>query len=265
MIVAAIVAIAALAIAPAQPAAQPTPAAAPAAVAQQTAPAPPDGTYYYDLSVAGQSTTSTVKMERKSDGIHITDNSDLMGHVVTATLVLNSASLAPASYAATYDVGTTHPQDVTISFGTSVASVNTFGQQTTLAAQSGAPHMVLLDGALPSGFFVLPAEAAAARDTSLTAINAGGLEAIVVSLNRSIAVPRPAGVPSGDVAVSVVSPTAFSIWYDPKTFVMHELDVPLHNVTEKFIKFVAAAGAPSAVASASRGEVRRDARYTAAL
>ncbi|HWX10542.1 MAG TPA: hypothetical protein VNZ04_00860, partial [Trinickia sp.] len=138
-------------------------------------------------------------------------------------------------------------------------------QQTTLAAQSGAPHMVLLDGALPSGFFALPAEAATARDTSLTAINAGALAATVVSLNRSIAVPRPAGVPSGDVAVSVVSPTAFSIWYDPNTFVMHELDVPLQNVTEKFIKFVAAARAPYAVASARRGEVRGDARYIAGV
>ena len=261
MTVAAIIAIAALAATPAPS----TPTAAPAAAAQPSAPAPPDGTYYYDLSVAGQPSTSTVKVERKSDGIHITDNSDLTGHIVTATLVLNAASLAPASYAATYDVGTAHSQDVTISFGTSVASVNTFGQQTTLAAQPGAPHMVLLDGALPSGFFALPAEAAAARDTSLTAINAGALAAIVVSLNRTIAVPRPAGVPAGDVAVSVVSPTAFSIWYDPNTFVMHELDVPLQNVTEKFTKFVAATGAHSAVASGRRSEVRRDARYTAAV
>jgi hypothetical protein len=229
------------------------------------APAPPDGTYSYDLSVAGQVTTSTIKVERKADGLHITDNSDLTGHIVTATLVLNAASLAPASYAATYDVGTEHSQDVSISFGTSVASVNTFGQQTTLAAQPGAPHMVLLDGALPSGFFALPAMAAAARDTSLTAINAGALAAVIVSLNRSISVPRPAGVPSDDVAVSVVSPTAFSIWYNPKTFVMHELDVPLQNVTEKFIKYVAAVGAPSAVASARRGEVGRNARYDAAV
>jgi hypothetical protein len=267
MTVAAIVAIAALAASPAQLAMQQGPTAAPAppaAIAQPGAPAPPDGTYYYDLSVAGQSSKSTIKVERKSDGLHITDNSDLTGHIVTATLVLNAASLAPVSYAATYDVGTAHSQDISVSFGSAVASVNTFGQQTTLAAQPGAPHMVLLDGALPSGFFVLPAEAAAARDASLTAINAGALAAIVVALNRTIAVPRPANVPPGDIAVSVVSPTAFSVWYDPHTFVMHELDVPLQNVVEKFTKFVAASGAPSAVASARRGELRRNARYSAA-
>jgi hypothetical protein len=258
MTLAVIVAIAALAASPAA-------TAQPVAPAQAAALAPPDGTYYYDLSVAGQSSTSTIKVERKPDGVHITDNSDLSGHIVTATLVLNAASLAPATYAATYDVGTKHSQDITVSFGTRVASVNTFGQQTTLAAQPGAPHMILLDGALPSGFFVLPASAAAARDASLTAINAGALAAIVVSLNRTIAVPRPGGVPAGDVAVSVVSPTAFSVWYDPKTFVMHELDVPLQNVVEKFIKYVAAAGAPSAVAFARRGEVRRNARYSAAV
>lgn len=267
MTVAVIVAIATFAISstPAAPAAQPAQTPAPAATVQPFAPAPPDGTYYYDLSVAGQPSTSTIKVERKSDGLHITDNSDLTGHLVTATMVLNAASLAPASYAATYDVGTAHSQDVTISFGTSVASVNTFGQQTTIAAQPGAPHMVLLDGALPSGFFALPAMAAADRDTSLTVINPGALAANVVSLNRTIAVPRPAGVPPGDVAVSVVSPSAFSIWYDPSTFVMHELDVPLQNVTEKFIKFVAVGEAPSAVASTRRGEVRRNARYIAAL
>jgi len=72
-------------------------------------------------------------------------------------------------------------------------------------------------------------------------------------------------VPPGDVSVSVVSPTAFSVWYDPKTFVMHELDVPLQNVVEKFIKYVAAARTPSAVASARRGEFRRNARYSAAV
>jgi hypothetical protein len=265
MTVAAIIAIAALAVSPAPPAGQPGPSAAPAATAQPAAPAPPDGTYYYDLSVAGQSSTSTIKVERKSDGLHITDNSDLTGHLVIAALVLNAANLAPASYTATYDVGTAHSQDITISFGTSVASVNTFGQQTTLAAQPGAPHMVLLDGALPSGFFVLPAAAAAARAASLTAINAGALAADVVSLNRSISVSRPAGVPSGDVAVSVVSPTAFSIWYDPNTFVMHELDVPLQNVVEKFIKYVAAGERPSAVASARRGERTHNARYSAAV
>jgi hypothetical protein len=269
MTIAAIVAIAALAASSAPSAAQPAPSAAtPAATAQPVAPgapAPPDGTYFYDLSVAGQVSTSTIKVERKSDGLHITDNSDLTGHMVTATLVLNATSLAPASYVATYDVGTEHSQDITISFGSAVASVNTFGQQTTLAAQPGAPHMVLLDGALPSGFLALPAAAAAARDSSLTAINAGALAAVVVSLNRIISVPRPANVPPGDVAVSVVSPTAFSIWYDPRTFVMHELDVPLQNVVEKFTKYVASAGTPSAVASARRGEVGRNARYSAAV
>jgi hypothetical protein len=268
MTLATIVALAALAASPAPagaPSASPAATAQPVAPAAYTAPAPPDGTYYYDLSLAGESSTSTINVARKADGIHITDNSDLTGHVVTATLVLNAASLAPASYTATYDVGTGHSQDVSISFGTVVASVNTFGQQTTLEAQPGAPHMVLLDGALPSGFFVLPAAAAAARDTSLTAINAGALAASVVSLNRSISVPRPANVPPGDVVVSVVSPTPFSVWYDPNTFVMHELDVPLQNVVEKFIKFVAAAGKPSAVASARGGELRRNARYSTAV
>jgi hypothetical protein len=278
MTLAALVAIATLAASPAPPpaspappVAQPVPLASPAATAQPVAPAayaapaPPDGTYYYDLSLAGELSTSTIKVQRMPDGLHITDNSDLTGHLVTATLVLNSTSLAPASYAATYDVGTGHSQDMSISFGTVVASVNSFGQQITLEAQPGAPHMVLLDGALPSGFFVLPAAAAAARDSSLTAINAGAFAADVLSLNRSISVPRPANVPPGDVVVSVVSPNPFSVWYDPNTFVMHELDVPLQNVVEKFVKFVAATGKPSAVALARRGEVRRDARYSAAV
>jgi len=247
MIPAVLFIVSALAASPA-PSATATPAAAPVAAA------PPDGTYTYDLTVAGQSSTSTISVKRQADGIHITENSEIESHVVSSALVLNSTSLAPAAYTATYDVGTSHSQDLSITFGANVASVTTFGQQTVLAAQPGAPHLVLLDGAMPTGFFVLPAVAAAARDTSLTAINAGALTAIAVSLNRSLSIPRPAGVPEGDVAVSVVSPTAFSVWYDPQTFVMHELDVPLQNVVEKLVKFVAAARAPSAVAFAGRGE-----------
>jgi hypothetical protein len=230
-------------------AASPTPApAAPAAAA------PPDGTYTYELTVAGQSSTSTITVKRQADGIHITENSSIESHVVTSALVLNASSLAPAAYTATYDVGTGHSQDLAIAFGTNLASVTTFGQQTTLAAQPGAPHFIVLDGAMPTGFFVLPAAAAAARDASLTAINAGALTAIAVSLNRSLSIARPASVPAGDVAVSVVSPTAFSVWYDPQTFVMHELDVPLQNVTEKLVKYVAENRSPSAVAIAGRGE-----------
>lgn len=236
-------------------AASPTPApAATATPAAPTAAAPPDGTYTYDLTVAGQSSTSTIIVKRQADGIHITENSEIESHVVSSALVLNLTSLAPAAYTATYDVGTSHSQDLSIAFGANVASVTTFGQQTVLAAQPGAPHLVVLDGAMPTGFFVLPAAAAAARDTSMTAINAGALTAIAVSLNRNLSIPRPAGVPDGDVAVSVVSPTAFSVWYDPHTFIMHELDVPLQNVTEKLVKYVAADRAPSAVAFAGRGE-----------
>jgi hypothetical protein len=242
-----------------------TPAVASPAPAAPGAAAPPDGTYTYDLTVAGQSSTSTITVKRQADGIHITENSEIESHVVSSALVLNASSLAPAAYTATYDVGTAHSQDLAISFGSNVASVTTFGQQTTLVAQPGAPHFVLLDGAMPTGLFVLPAAAAAARDASLTAINAGALTAIAVSLNRSLSIPRPASVPAGDVAVSVVAPTAFSVWYDPQTFVMHELDVPLQNVTEKLVKYVAASRAPSAVAIAGRGEHRTNARYSAAV
>ena len=263
----ALVAALALAASPAPPASTPAPMAAPAppaANAARTAPAPPDGTYIYDLMIAGQPSKSTIKVKHDAAGLHITEDTEISSHAVTSALVLDASSLAPLSYAATYDVGTSHPQDVSIAFGTSAAHITTFGQMTTLAAQSGAPHLVLLDGAMPSGFFVLPAVAEAARDASLTAINAGALSAIVVSLKRGLSLQRPASVPVGDVAVSVVAPTAFSVWYDPRTFVMHELDVPLQSVVEKLVTYVAVARAPSAVAIARRGEHRRSARHTAA-
>lgn len=253
------------AVPPAPPASSPAPAASAAPPAAPAAAAPPDGTYLYDVIVAGQTSTSTIKVKRDADGIHISESSEISSHAVNAALVLSPTSLAPMSYAATYDVGTSHPQDISISFTANVAHVATFGMQTTLTAQSGAPHLVLLDGAMPSGFFALPAAAAAAHDARLTAINAGALSAIVLALNRNLSLPRPASVPAGDVAVSVLSPTAFSVWYDPKTLVMHELDVPLQNVVERFVKYVAAAGTPSAVALARQGEHRRDVRYSAAV
>jgi hypothetical protein len=56
----------------------------------------------------------------------------------------------------------------------------------------------------------------------------GGTLAIVP--DNSLAGARPAAVPAQDVALAIGGQFAFTIWYDPATYVPDEIDVPGQNV-----------------------------------
>jgi hypothetical protein len=236
--------------------------ATPAAKLAMPAAAPPDGAYSYSVSAVGVVSDSTITVKRAADGLHVSEVTDIAGKHATASLALDLTTLAPLSYSATY-LGS---QDVSLAFNVNGASETVYGQTAQpvmLAPLPGAPRLVILDGALLSGFVMLPAIAAITSDTSVTGVLPARAANYAVSLNRNLKPPHPQSVPAGDVPLSSISPTAFTIWYDPKTFVMHELDVPLQNVIVTLVKYTAAAGGPSAVASAKRGEHGRERRPVA--
>lgn len=214
------------------------------AAAVAAAAAPPDGTYTYDIATGGQVSSATVTIKRDAVGLHVDENTSIASKSATATLVLDPMTLAPISYVAAYNPGSANPSSVAISFNGQSASETVDGQSGQpigIAPLVGAPKMLVLDGALLAGFVVLPAIASSSSDNSMTAIVAANGTAYPIVIDRKLKAAHPATVPAGDTSVSVITPTAFTIWYDPRTLVMDELDVPLQGVTETLRKHSAAA------------------------
>jgi hypothetical protein len=213
-------------------------AAAVAAVA-----APPDGTYTYDIVTGGLVSSATVTIKRDAVGLHVDETTAIASKTATASLVLDPTTLNPISYVAAYNPGSSTPSSVAIAFngqGASETVDEQSGQPISIAPLNGAPKMIVLDGALLAGFVAFPAIASISSDNSMTAIVAANGTAYPIVIDRKLKAAHPTTVPAGDTSVSVITPTAFTIWYDPRTFVMDELDVPLQGVTETLRKHTAA-------------------------
>jgi hypothetical protein len=216
------------------------------AAAVTAAAAPPDGIYTYDIDAAGQISQSTVTVKRDANGLHVDENTAIASKTATASLALDLTTLAPISYSAAYNPGSSSPSSVAIAFngqGASETVDEQSGQPIPIAPLVGAPRLVVLDGALLAGFVMLPAIASISSDNSMTAIVAANGTAYPIVIDRKLKAAHPTTVPAGDTSVSVITPTAFTIWYDPRTFIMDELDVPLQGVTETLRKHTAAAPA----------------------
>ena len=205
------------------------------------APAPPDGTYTYAIDIAGQISNATVTVKRDSNGLHVSEAASFPPRSDSASLTLDPVTLTPISYQGTYDLQSPTPTSVTFAFNLQGVSVTIDGQSSqSISPISGAPKFVVLDGAQPSGFVMLPAIAALTSDTTMTAVMGANASAYPITIARNLKVTRPAGVPAGDTSISLINPTALTVWYDPRTFVMDQLDVPMTNVIETLIKRSAA-------------------------
>jgi hypothetical protein len=196
---------------------------------------PPDGAYAYQTVAQDSVGTSSIVLKRVGAGVQITEttNGTIMGTAATAaaTLTLN-ADLTPASYAGTYSGGGQNIQTI-VTFSGAGAS-ETFGGTATAApttfALDGANHFAVIDGALVSGFAMLPAQ--------FTAWANGSIEVVAPIYGRSATIAvtagagaRPPHVPIVDVGLSVSGSVPFTEWYDPQTLILDEVDVPTQNVT----------------------------------
>jgi len=57
------------------------------------------------------------------------------------------------------------------------------------------------------------------------------MESGEIAIDATPKADRPKGIPLGDVALSVSDPVEFTIWYDPVTLVVDELDVPRQDAS----------------------------------
>lgn len=195
---------------------------------------PPDGTYTYTVSVAGTAAgKTTIAMSQGSSGPLLSESgsasyggSDFAG---TATLNLD-AMLSPARYTAVYNApGRTVHAALAFNGPTATETADNGAASFTLGANTA--HFAVLDGTMFAGFFILPSQLRAWNAQAFTTVAPMFGRSVAMSLDRAMKPNRPAGVPAADVAIAVSDPVEFTLWYDPATLLVDELDVPQQDAT----------------------------------
>jgi hypothetical protein len=209
---------------------------APAVNAGAPPAAPPDASYAFVLSKGGQkigNSTVNVKRDAGNVAIHEAETfANINGQYIVDETV-EPVGLTPTSYATTFPLN----QVVTV---TAHLAFDAGGARLTVDGTAGATdfrmakdttHQVVIDGLLVSGFLLLPAQAAAQNLTQFTSLAPANSSQVVLSVDRSKNPTRPSAVPAGDSSLSIGGPVDFVEWYDPKTMVVDEVDVPSQQVT----------------------------------
>lgn len=190
---------------------------------------PPDGTYHYTAMVSGtQAGSCTITVKHSADGVRIgetaTGSFGGASYAADATLTLDP-SLVPANYAALYrPPGQSINAKVAFKGNTAAETADNGNQSFGLNA--GTQHFVLLDGSMFAGFFIFPSQLRAWSASPVTAVAPMFGRSTTIATDTTLRPDRPKGLPATDLALSVSDPVEFTIWYDPATLLVDELDVP---------------------------------------
>lgn len=205
-----------------------------AAVAFAAPAFPPAGTYSYAASLNGEAVGKwSVNVKSAQAGPEIDENSaaSLMGMQLAAQAALMlSADLSPTRYDGHYRTPNQSP-NVSVSLSpTSATVVGLMTNQTQqVSLDAGTRHFVVIEPGLLAGLFALPAQLASWKDPAVTWITPTSAQAQVLTTGSAASQAHPAGVSASDVLLSIASPIAVSIWYDPATFVPDQISVPSQN------------------------------------
>jgi alpha-beta hydrolase superfamily lysophospholipase len=196
-------------------------------------PRPPDATYSYTIDLAGAPiANSTVAIASRAGDIVVTENaSSSMPHFTAATTTTyDAATLHVIGYRADFALprGAQHT-DVTMKPGAFTVTVP--GQSVDIAADPSAPLELIGDNLCGTTALVPAVLHATGARTFTLAVLAGG-KAIVATVVPGDAPERPAHVPASDAHLTLELAGLREIyWYDPVTFVVHEVDVPAQQAS----------------------------------
>jgi hypothetical protein len=203
--------------------------------AAPAAPAPADGTYTYAMTLNGaqiEKTAVTVKRDETGNIVLSESGSGNMNGrsgSITDTLTLDQ-SLAPVGYSALASIADSRSMQSAVSFKGDQAKQS--GDVTkTYDLVADAKHFVILDFGPFTGYFVLPAQMQAWNDPPVIAIVPIYAQGVPITVDKSIAPDRPKNVPANDTQITVKTPVQFTVWYDPKTLIVDEVDVPSEGLT----------------------------------
>jgi hypothetical protein len=188
------------------------------------------GTYSYVVSIAGQNAgQSTVVVTRDGTTTQIQEStSGNYGTTSgTAKAVLSlGPDLAPTTYQNAYSAGGVSGQTSATFTAAQATVTGSLNGAKTFQLGADAKHFVVIDGAELAGFIALPAQMQAWSNAPALAVFPLYGQTIALTPKAADASQRPATVAATDQGVSVGGPAPFTLWYDPSTFVMDELDVP---------------------------------------
>lgn len=212
-------------------------------------PRPPDGTYAYTLFYAGGSLgTSTVVVSTPVPGTVVVKESaryQLPALTATTTAQYDAATLTLKVYAG----------DFTTAKGPLHMIVGVKPGALTVEAPPAAPVDIPADPSAPVELvgdnligvaMMVPAvlHAAGARAFTLAVVPAG--PALVVKVAADAPASRPATVPAGDASLTVDAATVrFVYWYDPATYVVHDIAIPAQGADFRLTSTNAGAAAPA--------------------
>jgi hypothetical protein len=202
---------------------------APAAIA------PANGTYTYASTYQGQAVgRTTIVVTRTPAGTIVLSEAgggsmSGMNASLQDTLTLDAASLAPTNYVVNANMAGQTGQERAVFNGAQAQISGTRGAQ-TFSLGTGASHFALIDFGPFSGYFALPAQIAAWHGAPFTAVVPLADEATTLTPDGAMKPARPKNVPAADAQVSFSTPLQITLWYDPKSLVVDQVDLPTQNV-----------------------------------
>lgn len=199
--------------------------------------APPAGTYHYVTTMNGSTVAnSAITVSRDATGQIVlteTGSGTMNGQdgSIQDTLTLDP-TLAPAGYQALASLADSKGMKAALTFQGDQAK-QTGDVTKTYALSPAAKHFVVTDFGPFTGYFALPAQMQAWSNAPVVAIVPMYAQRIPFSVDPTMQPARPAAVPAADQQISVRKPVQLTIWYNPTTLVVDEMDVPAENINVK--------------------------------
>lgn len=197
---------------------------------------PPEGTYSYVSTMNGTQIGKTaITVKDSPHGVVLTEvgsgNMNGQSGTVQDTLTLDER-LAPATYVADASIADSRNMRSTIAFSAGQAQQTGDVTKTYQLAES-SKHFVLMDIGPFSGFFMIPAQMKEWKNAVVTAIVPNFGQSLPLSPDFSMQPARPAGIPKSDLSYSFNSMVEVTMWYDPRTLIVDEVDVPAQGLVVK--------------------------------
>jgi dienelactone hydrolase len=215
-------------------------------------PRPPDATYSYALTAGGVALgSSTVVVDGSAPGTIVVKENASMAvprYTATATTRYDAATLRETGYTADVVLasGAQHIE-VTAKPGSMSLTPPGGGPAIDIPADPSAPLEVVGDNLVGSSI-MLPAmlHATGAKSFTLAVLSTG--KPLVCKVVSDPLPSRPASVPATDVELALeLAGIRFIYWYDPATYVVHDVAIPAQQAEYR----LTASTAPGAAAPAS--------------
>lgn len=197
--------------------------------------APADGTYSYVTSFNGAQVEKTAVTVTHDPSGKIVLSESATGNMngrsgsISDTLTLDQ-TLAPLGYSSNASIADSRSMQANLAFSGDQAK-QTGDVTKTYALSAAAKHFVIFDFGPFTGYFALPAQMQAWNDDPVTAIVPMYAQAVSISVDKSLAPDRPKDVPAADAHISIKTPVQLTVWYDPKSLVVDQLDVPTEGLS----------------------------------